>query len=87
MTDDTVGNDMPRTITAETPPLTSETVSKMRLYAVDYELAVKTQEQAQAMFRQLTIQEILREAVHAGLPAVVKRYAAAVAAAKKADAA
>jgi len=82
MTKDTLEHDMPRT---DTPTITSETVSKLKLYASDHETAIKIQDLAQPVFRQLTIQEILREAVHAGLPSVLKRYAAAVAAARKAD--
>lgn len=86
MTEDTVEHDMPRMVTPELEPsLTTETVSRMKLYADDHALALKTQEQASALFRQITLQEILREAVHEGLPLVVKRYKAAVDAAKKAD--
>jgi len=82
MTQDTIDNDMARPIT---PPPISETVSKLKLYKADHELAIKIQQFAQPIFRQLTLQDILREAIHAGLPSVVKRYAAASVAAKRAD--
>lgn len=83
MSEHTMEHDMPRTVT--TTPLPSETVSKLKLYTEDYDEAVKLQKKAQPVFRQITLQEIYREAIHAGLPAVVKRYTAAVEAAAKAD--
>lgn len=86
MNQNTIEHDMPRTVTPATaPPVTSETVSKLKLYADDHELAVKIQTLVQPIFRQITLQEILREAVRAGLPAVAGRYEAAVLAARKAD--
>lgn len=86
MTEDTLEHDMPRTEPpVEITPMTTEVVSRIKLYEADHLLAVKTQEQAQVLFRQLTVQEVLREAVHVGLPFVIKRYKAAVEAAKKAD--
>jgi hypothetical protein len=75
-------NSMP---TLAGPIPSSDLVSKIRLYEEDHELASKVQDQAQTIFRQITLQEILREAVHAGLPIVAKRYRAAVDAAKKAE--
>ncbi len=67
-------------------PVTTESVSKIKLYVDDHKLAAAMAEEAQSVFRQLTIQELLREAIHIGLPAVIKRYRAAVEAAKAADA-
>lgn len=84
MNEHTIEHDMPRPVTAESA-LPSETVSKLKLYTADHDIAVKLQKRAQPIFRQITLQEIYREAIHVGLPAVVKRYTAAVEAAAKAD--
>ena len=80
-----MANGMTRTVSESESQLTGEVVSKLKLYESDHALAVKLQEQVQPLFRQITIQEILRDAIHAGLPVVSKRYKAAVEAAKKAD--
>lgn len=86
MKEDTVEHDsMPRVTPEPEPPLTTETVSRLKLYEADHEMAVRTQELAQVLYRQITLQEILREAIHTGLPLVAKRYKAAAEAAKKAD--
>ena len=71
---------MPRTVTHE-PVITTETSSRVKLYVDDHKQAIEIQEEAQGLFRQLTIQEILREAIHIGLPLVAKRYRAAIKAA------
>jgi hypothetical protein len=65
-------------------PRTTDTVSKLKLFEADHDLAVKIQNAAQPVFRQLTLQEIIREAIHLGMPLVQKRYEAAVEAVKKA---
>lgn len=83
MTEHTIEHYMPRKLPTE--QTTTETVSRLKLYTDDHDEAVELQKQVQPIFRQLTLQEIIREAVHEGLPAVIKRYTAAVAAAKEAD--
>lgn len=86
MKQDTVEHDsMPRVTPEQEPPLTTETVSRIKLYEADHDLALRAQEQASVLYRQITLQEILREAIHIGLPLVAKRYKAAAEAAKKAD--
>lgn len=86
MSKNTIEHDMPRQVTPEPEPLvTTDLVTRVKLYEADHELAVKTQEQAQVISRQITIQEVLREAIHVGLPLVAKRYKAAAKAALKAS--
>lgn len=92
MTENTIDNYMPRPATKLAEDLqrlellaVSEQTSRLKLYEVDLEAAVDLQKEAQPIFRQLTQQEIIREAVHAGMPHVVRRYKAAIAAAATAD--
>lgn len=84
MSENTVDNDSMRRTTQEPPRTTpeklvlDENIFKMKLYLVDHELALQIQDEASVVFRQLSMQQVLREAVHAGLPIVAKRYRAAV---------
>lgn len=71
------------TMEHDSMPRTTTTVSKLKLFEADHDLAVAIQNNAQPVFRQVTLQEIMREAIHLGLPLVQKRYSAAVEAAKK----
>ena len=82
MIKDTIDNDMARQSTAALQP--GEIVSKLKLFVEDHDMALKIQKLAQPMF-QITLQEILRDAIHSGLPAVMNRYKAAVEAARNAD--
>jgi hypothetical protein len=66
-------------------PRTSQVVSALKLFEADQELAVEILNQAQPHIRSLTLQEIIREAVHSGLPTVSKRYKALAEAARKVD--
>jgi hypothetical protein len=85
MTENTIDTYMPRQATKPDALVVSEQTSRLKLYEVDLEAAGDLQTEAQPIFRQLTQQEIIREAVHAGMPHVVRRYKAAVAAAATAD--
>lgn len=61
---------------------TSEVTSNIRMFEDDYQLAVEIKRTTQPQFR-LSLQDIIREAIHAGLPLVRKKYEAAVEAAAK----
>mgnify|MGYP001616831028 CR=1 FL=1 len=82
MSENTIDPNMPR----ETTPLTvhEDHHLKLKLYGADHKLAHDIQADAAVLFRGLTLQEILRDAIHAGLPSVQKKYRAAVEAALKA---
>lgn len=81
MREKTITDSMPR-VTPETLVIHANT-QKVKLYVADNDLALEIQEDAAPILRQLTVQEILREAIHEGLPLVQKRYRAAVDAAAK----
>jgi hypothetical protein len=82
MTEDTIGTDMPRE-TPETKDVMENHTLKLKLFMEDYDLAHKLQVEVSPVFR-LTLQEILRDAIHAGLPLMQKRYKAAIEASIKA---
>lgn len=82
MSEHTIAHYMPRKLSSDT---IAETVSKIKLFESDHSDAVKLHEKAQRILRALTLQEIIREAVREGLPAVIKRYTAAVEAAATED--
>lgn len=69
----------------EIAPVTTDLVSKMKLFAADHKLADKIFGEAQMVVRGMTMQQILREAVHLGLPIVARRYRSIVEAAIKAE--
>lgn len=58
-----------------------ENVAKVRLYQADHEEANRILDMVKPMIRTMTLQEILREAVQNGLPAVADKYKAVIAAA------
>ncbi len=66
-------------------PRTNESWSRLKLLEEDHALAVETQTVAQKLFRGMTIQEILRDAVHEGLPKIAHKYRAMAAAVKKTE--
>ena len=82
MSKNTIEPNMPR----DTQPLAvhEDHSLKLKLYSADFDLAHNIQTDASVIFRGLTLQEILREAIHHGLPTVQKRYKAAVEAGLKA---
>lgn len=57
---------------------------RLKPFADDYQEALQIQIVASGVVRQLTVQEILRQAIREGLPTVRKRYEAAATAAIKA---
>ena len=63
--------------------LTADVVTSMKLYASDHKLVVDLKEKVSDVIRGITMQELLREAVHEGLPQVAARYTAAITAARK----
>lgn len=56
---------------------------RIKVFEEDHEDAGKVQTLAQNIMRTITLNEIIREAIHEGLPAVRRKYEAMVAAAKK----
>lgn len=72
------------TIAHERMPRTNESWSRLKLLEEDHALALETQTVAQKLFRTVTLQEILRDAIHIGLPRIAEKYQAMAAAAKKA---
>lgn len=59
--------------TTPLPPITDR-VTKVKLFEDDHNEAIEIQQRGETVFRGLTLQQIVREAVRVGLPVVRKRY-------------
>lgn len=53
-------------------------ITSLRLYSTDHDRLSDLKEKVSPLFRTMTIQELIREAVHIGLPVVEARYRAAL---------
>lgn len=70
---------MPRTTAHQPEELTvSDQPTRIKLYDQDHTEAQAILLEAQKLNRTCTLHEVLREALHAGLPVVARKYAAAI---------
>ena len=76
---------MPRATTTDTATAeltVMEEPLRLKIFEADHTLAGEIQKVGQQAVRNLTLNEILREAIHAGLPVIARRYEAMANAAK-----
>lgn len=86
MKDTIVTPHMPRQPTQDTPTAeltVMEEPLRLKVFEVDHTEAAKVQKVGGQVIRNLSVNEVLREAIHAGLPIVLRKYEALAKTAKE----
>lgn len=76
MNDTTLTPTMPRPPTNPAELVVMDEPLRLKIFEVDHLAAAEIQKTGQQVVRNLSVNAILREAIHAGLPAVLRRYQA-----------